>query len=120
MRGDSPLLETGELRDSIQFNSSGNEGHVGSNLDKAVWMEFGTSRVPARSFLAAAAAQQEELIHKMAERAVVAVVLGKGLASAEMRELLHLLHALRHAGHIAGEAMDTVLDGPDDNEKNRR
>jgi hypothetical protein len=107
------------MRDSIQWNSSGNEGHVGSNLEKAVWMEFGTSRVPARSFLGAAAAQQEELIHKMAERAVVAVVLGKGLASAEMRELLHLLHALRHAGHVAGEAMDTVLGGPDD-EKNRR
>lgn len=54
IRGDSPLLETGELRSSISWNSRGNEGHVGSNLDKAVWMEFGTSKIPPRSFLAAA------------------------------------------------------------------
>jgi phage gpG-like protein len=117
MRGDSPLLETGELRDSIQWNAEGNVGHVGSNLDRAVFQELGTSRIPPRSFLASAAMQQEELIHKMAERAVVAVCLGKGLASAEMRELLHLLHAIRHAGHVAGEAMDAVLDGPNDGKR---
>jgi phage gpG-like protein len=40
MRGDTPLLETGELRDSIQWNSNGNEGQVGSNLDRAAWMEL--------------------------------------------------------------------------------
>jgi hypothetical protein len=51
-------------------------------------------------------------IHKMAERAVVAVMLGKGLASAEMRELIHLLHALHHAGHTMNEVADKVLDGP--------
>jgi hypothetical protein len=114
MRGDSPLLETGELRDS-----EGNIGHVGSNADRAVWMELGTSKIPPRSFLAAAAMQQEHLIHKMAERAVIAIVLGKGLASSEMRELMHFLHALKHAGHVAGEALDTIVSGPDD-EKNRR
>jgi phage gpG-like protein len=119
MRGDSPLLETGELRDSIQWNSSAHEGHVGSNLDKAVWMELGTSKIPPRSFLAAAAMQQEELIHKMAAKAVVACIAGKGLASAEMRELLEFLHAIKHAGHVAGEALDTFVSGPDD-EKNRR
>jgi hypothetical protein len=27
----TPLLETGELRASIEWNASGNEGHVGSN-----------------------------------------------------------------------------------------
>jgi hypothetical protein len=116
----TPLLETGELRGSIEWNSSGNEGHVGSNNDKAVWHELGTARIPPRSFLAGAAMAMEDKIHKMAERAVVAVMLGKGLASAEMRELLHLLHVLHQVGHAAGEAMDTVLDGPDDNEKNRR
>src|ERR1039458_8512599 len=42
----TPLLETGELRASIEWNSSGNEGHVGSNSEKAVWHELGTSRIP--------------------------------------------------------------------------
>jgi phage gpG-like protein len=116
MRGDSPLLETGELRDSIQWNASGHVGHVGSNLDKAVWMELGTSKIPPRSFLAAAAMQQEELIHKMAVKAVRAVMRGEGLHSSELGELLHVL---KHVGPALKEAADTLLE-PDDNEKNRR
>ena len=31
----TPLLETGELRASIEWNAEGNKGHVGSNNDKA-------------------------------------------------------------------------------------
>jgi phage gpG-like protein len=117
MRGDSPLLETGELRDSIQWNSSGNVGHVGSNLDKAVWHEFGTSRIPPRPFLGAAAAQQEELIYKMAGKAVHAVLRGEALHGSEMLELLHVL---KHVGHAVGEAVDKFLDGPDDQENRRK
>jgi phage gpG-like protein len=114
----TPLLETGELRASIEWQSHGLEGAVGSNNDRAVWHELGTARIPPRSFLMGAAIKMEPKIYKMAERAVVAVMLGKGLASAEMRELIHLL---RHVGHAVGEAMDTVLDGPDDNNgRNRR
>src|ERR1700730_2629559 len=101
------LLETGELRGSIEWNSEGNEGHVGSNLDKAVWHEFGTSRTPPRSFLAGAAMAIEDKIHKMAARAVMAVMLGKGLHSSEMAEMIHLLHTIRHVGHAVGEAVDT-------------
>src|SRR5450432_1189900 len=37
--GDSPLLETGEMRDSIQWNADSESGHAGSNNDKAVWQE---------------------------------------------------------------------------------
>jgi hypothetical protein len=53
--GDGPLLETGELRASIEWNAEGKEGHVGSNNDKAVWQELGTARIPPRSFLMGAA-----------------------------------------------------------------
>jgi hypothetical protein len=49
----------------------------------------------------------------------VACIAGKGLASAEMRELMHLLHAIKHAGHAVGEAADKVLDGPDDSNNGR-
>ena len=49
----TPLLETGELRGSIEWNSSGNQGYVGSNNDKAVWQELGLlagfARIAARS-----------------------------------------------------------------------
>jgi phage gpG-like protein len=68
MRGDSPLLESGQMRDSIEWNSSGNEGHVGSNSDIAVFQELGTSRIPPRSFLASAAIHMGPKIHKMAAR----------------------------------------------------
>jgi len=113
----TPLLETGAMRASIEWNSSGNEGAVGSNSDVAVFQELGTSRIPPRSFLAGAAMAVEDKIHKMAARAVMAVIRGEGLHGSEMGELLHFLHAIRHAGHAVGEAMDKVLDGPDDGER---
>ena len=113
----TPLLETGELRASIEWQSHGLEGAVGSNSDKALWHEFGTARIPPRSFLAGAAMAMEDKIHKMAVRAVMAVIRGEGLHGSEMGELLHFLHALHHAGHVAGEAMDKVLDGPDDGKR---
>lgn len=53
-RGDTPLVETGELRDSIEHNSDSKEGYVGTNNGKAVWHEFGTSKIPARPFLGGA------------------------------------------------------------------
>jgi phage gpG-like protein len=113
----TPLLETGELRASIEWQSHGLEGAVGSNNDKAVWHELGTSKIPPRSFLVGAAHHMEEKIHKMAARAVMAVMLGKGLHGSEMAELIHFL---RHAGHALKEAADTILDGPDDKAKRNR
>jgi len=57
--GDTPLLETGEMRDSIGTVISGHEAHVGSDDDKAVWQELGTSRgIPPRSFLGGAAVRK--------------------------------------------------------------
>jgi phage gpG-like protein len=54
--GDSPLLETGDLRDSIERDVQHGVAYVGSNNDKALWHELGTSRIPPRPFLAGAAA----------------------------------------------------------------
>lgn len=116
LRGNTPLLETGELRESIEWTASGLEGQVGSNLDKAVWHELGTSKIPPRSFLRSSAISMEERIHKMAERSVIAVLEGRGLHSAEMRELLHLL---RHAYHHVKEAIETFTDEDDANGERR-
>jgi hypothetical protein len=52
-----------------------------------------------------------------AAKAVMAVVMGKGLHSSEMGELLHLL---RHVGHAVKEAFDTFVEGPEENNGRRR
>jgi phage gpG-like protein len=113
----SPLLETGELRASISWMSEGNRGVVGSNNEKAVWHEFGTSRIPPRSFLLGAAQHKEDEIHKMAARAVVAVMAGRGLLSPEVRELLHLL---KHVAHEMKETSEDIMDQDENNERKRR
>ena len=110
----TPLLETGELRASIEWNSEGNEGHVGSNNDKAVWHELGTNKIPPRSFLAGAAMRMEHKVHAMAARAVISVMAGKGLHGSEMAELIHLL---KHAAH---EVKETAKEVFSDDEKGRR
>jgi HK97 gp10 family phage protein len=120
MHGNTPLLETGEMRASIEWTAHGLHGEVGSNSDIAVYQEFGTSRIPPRPFLAGAAMRMEPEIHKLAARAVMAVVAGRGLHGSEMAELLHLLHTIRHVGHVIGEAMDAVLDSPEDDNRKRR
>lgn len=64
-----PLLRTGEMRDSIEYICGSLEAQVGSNDDKAVDQELGTSRIPPRSFLGGAAA---EIAPKIAEEAAIA------------------------------------------------
>jgi len=39
-----PLLETGELRDSIKWNADETEGYVGADNEKVKWHEFGTTK----------------------------------------------------------------------------
>jgi phage gpG-like protein len=68
--GDTPLLETGELRDFISYlvTREGLEtvGYVGSDDPRAPFHEYGTSRIPPRPFLLAAVVQKEHAIHAMA------------------------------------------------------
>lgn len=63
--GDSPLLETGDLRNSIKYSVSEHEFTVGSNSPKALWHELGTSRVPPRSFIGGAAQAKIEEVHEL-------------------------------------------------------
>jgi HK97 gp10 family phage protein len=114
---DTPLLETGEMRDSIEWHTEGLRGFVGSNNDKAAFHEFGTSRIPPRPFLGPAAAEMGAQIEKMAGKAVFAVVMGKGLHSSEMLELLHLL---KHIGHHVKEGVARALETPEERERKRR
>jgi phage gpG-like protein len=98
-----PLLRTGELRDSIQYTVNGNEGAVGSDLDRAVWQELGTSRIPPRSFLVSSAIASEDKIHRMAAATTIAALSGFGHGARDVREMLHLLHQAGHALYELGE-----------------
>lgn len=62
---DTPLLETGEMRASIEHKTFPKEAYVGSNNQKAVWQELGTDRIPPRSFLGEAAHRKEKEIQRI-------------------------------------------------------
>lgn len=74
--GDTPLLETGEMRESIEKTVGQREAAVGSNSDKAVWHELGTPTIPARSFLAGAAVHNEAEVRRILGKRVVASIAG--------------------------------------------
>lgn len=72
--GDTPLLESGEMRGSIEHTVKGDMAHIGSNNDKAVWHELGTPKVPPRPFLSgAAAAKGKEIADLLGRRAHTAL-----------------------------------------------
>jgi HK97 gp10 family phage protein len=112
------LLETGEMRASIEWSTShdGMEGYVGSNNDKAVWQELGTSRIPPRSFLAGALHHEAPEIVKMAGKVARATIAPGGLRGSEFMELLHVL---KHVGHELAETFKEAVE-PDDEKGHRR
>ncbi len=58
---DTPLLQTGELRDSIGYKLVDEHSvDVGSDNEKAVYHELGTATIPPRSFLVSAAVEKEQ------------------------------------------------------------
>jgi phage gpG-like protein len=60
--GDSPLLETGDMRDAIQHSSDAHEANVGSNDPKFKYSEFGTVHEPARPVFGLAVIKAEPAI----------------------------------------------------------
>jgi hypothetical protein len=95
--GDSPLLETGEMRDSIgiEIEEDGKKAHVGSNDDKAVWQELGTSRIPPRSFLAGAAMRVSAEVPAIVMRHMAEAFAGGGAAMQGLHEMLQAIQMLR-------------------------
>lgn len=63
--GDSPLLETGELRSSINYTVEGNHVYVGSDDPKALFHEFGTIHIPPRPFLSSALEYRKKQVLKI-------------------------------------------------------
>ncbi len=116
-RGNTPLLETGELRDSIEWtvpireNATTVSGYVGSNNPKAEWHEFGTSRVPPRPFLGPAAMGAEKELHAIAQREVAKAFAG----GKHYHELREIFHAAEKAWHATKELVESI--GEDEDEK---
>jgi hypothetical protein len=118
-----PGLRTGAMRDSIGITIAPSrlEASIGSNDPHLLWFEIGSSRQPPRSVLVAAAQSVEDRIHRMAARATIAVLEGRGLHSSEFSELLELLHMLKDAAEYTKEQLvDPILHGNDENEGSRR
>ena len=110
-KGDTPLLETGELRDSIEHivGREGTEvvGYVGTNNPIAKYHELGTRNIPPRSFLGEAAMRQEHKIHEMMERTIAATFDRGGPHYRELREMFHVLHmAYEESKKLADELLD--------------
>ena len=85
-----------------------------------MWHELGTSRAPPRSFLVRAAQELEPKIHKAAARATIAVLMGRGLLSAEMHELMELLHLVKETAHQAAENLKPLVAGEEQESRERR
>jgi phage gpG-like protein len=112
--GDTPLLETGEMRDSIEYTViNDHEAEVGSNSDKAVWHELGTSKIPARSFLAGAAIEKAHEASRVIGISVAAAIASRNIDV----EILKLAgHAIKEVAHSVREM---VPDDPDEKGRHR-
>jgi HK97 gp10 family phage protein len=76
--GDTPLLDTGEMRDSIQHTVvSSHEGYVGTNSTYAKYQEFGTSKIPPRPFLGGAIHAKRDEVVKCFGHAIEATIKAK-------------------------------------------
>jgi phage gpG-like protein len=113
-RGDTPLLETGELLGSISYQVDGATGQVDSTSEKAVWHELGTKRIPPRSFLLASAVQELPHIKILTHSVVRSMMLGERLGGAEFGELFH---AVKHAWHETKEFATDVLESGNKDER---
>ena len=73
---DDPGLRTGEMRDSIQYRAGIIEAEVGSDDDKLVWFEEGTSKQPPRSVLGLAATRMGPKVAEICGEAVYLRLVG--------------------------------------------
>jgi phage gpG-like protein len=120
----SPLLESGEMRDSIAWNSDAHEGYVGSNDPLLRFHEFGSDKAgaawggpnPPRPVLGLALLKKEKEIYAMAGRAAMAAMLGGGAYVAEMAHLKHMIRELGHLAREIGKDAREILT-PNDNDR---
>lgn len=74
---DSPLLRTGEMRDSISYHASPAGFEVGSPSEIAVYQEFGTATIPPRPFLGPALFENAPAVVEALGKSIEANLAGK-------------------------------------------
>ena len=110
---DEPLLRDGTLRDLIKYTViSKEEAEIGSNSDIAVWQELGTSSIPARSFLAGAAAHEARAVAHAMGDLVAAAVESRNVAGEIAKLAIEVAHDLAHDAH-------ELLEGDEDQDHGR-
>jgi phage gpG-like protein len=112
-----PLMRTGEMRDSIEHCSSPTEARIGSNNDKAVWHELGTSRIPPRPFLANALHQNEKVIVKIVGQTVRDFLAAEQM-NADFARLA--IEAFRKISESLRGVADELRNDPDEPQHRRR
>ncbi len=98
--GNTPLLETGEMKASIEMTAPLNEngqivGYVGSNSMIAVYQEMGTKNIPPRPFISTAGMANGHLVAEMAAKLVYAAMIHGG---SNYHTALRVFHMLEEAG----------------------
>ena len=91
---DTPLLETGALRDSIGIKLYENRGIVGTNNEVAPFHEFGTSKMSPRPFMLPSALLATGQIEKSAKKYIGAALAGRGMHATGLHELLRAIRLL--------------------------
>lgn len=82
---DEPLLRSGGMRDSIGHAVADGVAHVGSNDEKAVWQELGTSKIPPRSFLGGAAVESMAKVLEIVGESAALALAGEGVHDGKLK-----------------------------------
>ena len=110
----TPLLEHGALRASIEWNADRNHGFVGTDSDVGIFMELGTSRAPPRSFLGLAAEIEAPKVAKMMSKVVGAAIGGRLANGSQVGDFFHLA---KEVAHMVSDAVEHVSDSLDEMEQ---
>jgi phage gpG-like protein len=114
----TPLLESGAMRNSIEHTVEFPSAFVGSNSDTAVFQELGTSRgLPPRSFLGHAAMESGEEIAKMTAK-IVGGAIGASLGGHSIEHKIFEL--LREVAHEVMDVAEPLMPDETEAEKARR
>jgi len=69
--GDPPGLDTGNLRAGISYSVNGTELTITSSAHYSDYLEYGTSKMSARPFLAPAMSYAEQIIPEIFQEALI-------------------------------------------------
>jgi hypothetical protein len=107
---DRPLLDTGELKASISayvkmHGPQHGSAYIGTPLEKGLWHELGTSKIPPRPWLLPAALEARKDITKIVKRHIHTAWTSAGTNN----NMLHALHALRILLEVAREVWSRTV-----------